>query len=230
MRRPARRRPGRGGQGGHEPRVRIRTREVRVLELTMHGWLQDQIAADLGISQGAVSKILTRIDLRVLREVADARGRQMAGQTLRLQHVCAEALRAWEASKTDRTRRRQRKTHGAPGAAGASVAEIVTDNQHGDPRYLDQVRKALADLRKLWALDAPPQGDVRASADPFADMSDEALRAEITRQNQLLGVATPAVVASVSIDAVAPDGADPDAVPPAPATSVDKDPPDGDEH
>ena len=64
---------------------------------------------------------------------------------------------------------------------GRHLAEIVVENQHGDPRYLDEARKALADLRKLWGLDAPQKVDVRASRNPYADMTEEALR-ERTRR------------------------------------------------
>ena len=64
-------RRGRGGQGGHESRARIRTRELRALELANQGWSQHQIAGDLGITQAAVSKLLKRVELRILRELAD---------------------------------------------------------------------------------------------------------------------------------------------------------------
>ena len=77
---------------------------------SMLGWSQHQIAADLGISQAAVSKILKRVELRLLRELAETVERQKARQTLRLEHLFAEAMRAWEQSKADTTRRRQRKT------------------------------------------------------------------------------------------------------------------------
>ena len=142
------RRRGRGGQGGREPRMRIRTRELRAMELAVLGWPQHRIAVDLGISQAAVSKLLKRIEGRVLRELAETIERHKAGQTLRLEHQYAEAMRAWEESKADTTRKRQRKTHGGSGGAGATVAEVVVENQHGDPRYLEVARKALADVRK----------------------------------------------------------------------------------
>ena len=190
---PARRR-GRGGQGGHEPRARIRTRELRVMELTVLGWSQHQIAGDLGISQAAVSKILKRIELRVLRELADTVERQKARQSLRLEHLFAESMRSWQDSKTDSTRRRQRKTDGGARGTGATVAEIVVENQHGDPRYLEEARKALADHRKIWGLDAPQKVDVRATRNPYADMTEEDLRAELARQARLLGAADPTTV------------------------------------
>ena len=157
----------RGGRGGTEPRTRIRAREGRAMELATQGWSQHRIAAELQISQPAVSKLLRRVEDRILRELTAAVERQKARHTLRLEHLYAEALRAWEQSKQDATRRRQRKTVGrAGGATGATVAELVVEEQHGDPRYLEEGRKALADLRKLWGLDAPHKVDIRATRKP----------------------------------------------------------------
>jgi transcriptional regulator with XRE-family HTH domain len=200
------RRRGRGGQGGHEPRTRIRTRELRTLELATLGWSQHQIAADLGISQAAVSKILKRIELRLLQDMTETVERQKARQTVRLEYLFAEAMGAWEHSKTDSTRRRQRKTQAGTGGAGATVAEIVTENQHGDPRYLDEARKALADHRKIWGLDAPQKVDVRATRDPYDHMTDDDLRAELARQARLL----------IGPEATIPDSTHPSS--PGPAT------------
>ena len=190
----SRRRRGRGGQGGHEPRARIRTRELRTMELTVLGWSQHQIAADLGVSQAAVSKILNRVELRVLHELTAMVERHKTRQTLRLEHIFAEALRAWDQSKADTTRRRQRKSEGGPGGAGATVAEIVVENQHGDPRYLEQARKALADHRKLWGLDAPQRVDLRTPRNPYDGMNEEALRDELAKQTRLLGGGEPVAV------------------------------------
>src|SRR4051812_28854271 len=111
----SRRRRGRGGQGGHEPRARIRTRELRALELSTLGWSQHRIAADLGISQAAVSKILRRVETRELQEQAATVDGQKARHSLRLEHLYGETMEAWEQSKADTTRRRQRKTEGAAG-------------------------------------------------------------------------------------------------------------------
>jgi transcriptional regulator with XRE-family HTH domain len=157
------------------------------MELAVLGWSQYQIAADLGISQAAVSKILKRIETRILQELAETVERQKARHTLRLEHLFAEAMRAWEQSKADSTRRRQRKAQGGAGGAGAIVAEVVVENQHGDPRYLDEARKALGDHRKIWGLDAPRKVDVRASRNPYDGMTEDDLRAELDRQARLLG-------------------------------------------
>lgn len=225
MRDTPRRRRGRGGQGGHEPRARIRTRELRTTELAVRGLSQHQIAADLGVSQAAVSKILRRVESRLLRELTATVERQKARQTLRLEHLFAEAVHAWEDSKADSTRRRQRKSDGASGGAGVTVAELVVENQHGDPRYLDEARKALADQRKVWGLDAPQKVDLHASQDPYDAMSEEALRAELARQTQLLGVADPTVIDTVTTDAVTAARPTTTIVTPDPSTSAEQEMP-----
>jgi hypothetical protein len=213
-----RRRSGRGGHGGHESRARIRTRELRAMELAVLGWSQSQIARDLGITQAAVCKLLQRIDTRHLRELTETIGRQKARQALRLDHVYAEAIGSWHASKTDRTRRRQRQTQGGDGP-GATVAELVVENQHGDPRYLDVALKALADRRKLVGLDAPQKVDLRASRDPYDDMPEEALRAELARQTRLLAVTDPPVIDAVTTDVVTAERPTTTSVPATPSPS-----------
>ena len=187
----------RGGQGGHEPRARIESRERRVLERSVRGESQRHIAAEEGLTQGAVSKIIRRMESRVLEELVAVVEQQKARQTLRLDYLYREGLHAWEASKADATRRVQRKTQSVTGAATATAVQLAVDTQHGDPRYLEVARKALADQRTLWGLDAPQKLDVRASQHPFATMTDEALATELVRQQRLLAtidehVATPA--------------------------------------
>jgi len=204
MSRPSRRGRGRGGQGGHEPISRIRMRAFRAVELSTLGWSQHRIAADIGVSQPAVSKILKRAEAALFRELLDTAERQKARHTLRLEHLFAESLQAWEASKADTTRRRQSRTHDAQGRAGGIVAEVVVDQHHGDPRYLEEARKALADHRKLWGLDAPHKLDVRASRNPYDDLTEEALRDELARQTRLLEAGRTGVEVSNSPTTVEP--------------------------
>ena len=179
---------GRGGKDGHEPRMRIQTREMRALELSIHGSTQREIAEELGVSQPAVSKILSRLEERYAREVVANLDRHRAKQTLRLEHQYAESMRAWTESKQDSTVRRQRKGQNAAGHAGPSVAELVVENQHGDPRYLEQARKALNDIRKVWGIDAPQLLSVTAapSASPYDAMGEDALREAIEMQRKLI--------------------------------------------
>jgi transcriptional regulator with XRE-family HTH domain len=170
------------------------------MELSVLGWSQNQIAEDLGVSQAAVSKILRRVEERVLRDLRAIVERQKARHSMRLEHLYAESMRAWGDSKVDSTRRRQRKTQAGTGSGGTTVAEVVSENQHGDPRYLEEARKSLADHRKLWGLDAPQRVDVRASRNPYDDMTEEALRDELARQTRLLAVGRPVADESTTHD------------------------------
>jgi hypothetical protein len=151
------------------------------------GATQREIATALGISQAAVSKILARADARLLQEQHDLGLRVKARQTMQLEHIRTEAMAAWHASKADATRRRQRRTDGTGGSTGGvtSVAEVITEAQCGDPRYLAEARGAMSDVRKLWGLDAPQQLQIDAR-NPYANLTDEQLAREAQRQQALL--------------------------------------------
>lgn len=170
-----------GGQGGAEPRARIRLRELQVMEQILLGRSQHQIALSLGITQPAVSKIVKRIEERLLADVSYQAERQRARQTLQLGYLYREGIDAWQASKQDAVRRRQRRADGA--GAGGTVTELVAENQHGDPRFLEVARKALGDVRTLWGINAPER---IAAVTTFHAMSDAALEQELQRQLQLL--------------------------------------------
>jgi DNA-binding transcriptional ArsR family regulator len=192
----------RGGKGGHEPRGRVRLREIQVLDQMVEGRTQHQIAAALGLSQPAVSKILRRLEDRLLADLALKIERQRARHTVRLEFLYGEAIRAWHASKQETLRRRQRKTDGVSGGGSATIAEIVSENRHGDARYLGEARSALADLRALWGVDEPERMSIEAVV-PYASMSDAALEVEVARQAQLLG--HPAAAAGGTVTVVAPE-------------------------
>ena len=71
-RRPtARRTPARGGQQGYEPPVTRMRRDERILELALERWSQRQIAAEVGLTQGGVSKALRRILTRQLTTLTE---------------------------------------------------------------------------------------------------------------------------------------------------------------
>lgn len=175
---------GRGGKGGAEPVGRVRLRELRATELHLEGQSQHQIAKALGVSQPAVSKMIRRIEDRTLADIAWRIDRQRARHSLRLEFIYGESIRAWRASQQDGLRKRQRRTQSGKGD-DSTVAELVSENRHGDPRFLDEARRALLDLRSLWGVDAPERLSVETT-NPFAAMSDAALEAELVRQSDLL--------------------------------------------
>jgi len=157
------------------------------VELAVLGWTQQEIATEVHVSQAAVSKLLARADERALRELSARIERHKVRQTQRLERVFAESMRAWEQSKADTTRRRQRQStgRGGTGASDMTVAEVVMQTHHGDPRYLDTARKAMADLRRIWGLDAPQQVAV-SPADPYAALTEAELLDRIAQQDMWL--------------------------------------------
>lgn len=188
--RTARRTPSRGGKGGWEPPARIRARERRAVELAVLGSTQHEIAAELQISQAAVSKLLARADERALADLSSRVERQKVRQTQRLERVFAESMRAWERSKAGTTKRRQRQSArdgvgSNSGGGNHTVAEVVVETKHGDPRYLETARKAMGDLRSIWGLDAPQQVDI-SRADPYAGLTEAELIERIAEQDALL--------------------------------------------
>ena len=201
-----RRNTGRGGKGGHEPRSRLRLREAQVLEHLLDGRTQHQIAEALGVSQPAVCKIVRRVEESLLADLAYKAERQRARQTLRLEHIYGHAMQAWQDSTQEGLRRRQRKTE-HDGGPESTVSGLISENRHGDPRYLDQARKALADLRKVWGIDAPERVSIDTSTH-YASMSDDALEAELVRHERLLQSSAPKADAVPDQPASQGDGTD----------------------
>jgi predicted transcriptional regulator len=157
------------------------------VDLAIRGCTQQAIAAELHISQAAVCKLLKRADDRALQELAERIERQKVRQTQRLEQIFREATHAWEQSKADATRRRQRKSESEGGGGGAhTVAEVVVDSQHGDPRYLEASRKTLADLRKLWGLDAPQQLDIRDGRHAYDHLTEAQLLERLAEHDRWL--------------------------------------------
>lgn len=77
-------------------------------------------------------------------------------QTASLRKIHRDAMAAWEESKKPQKSLTTRV--GPPGANGevGQVKESISvlRDSDGDPRYLEAARQALADIRKLWSLDA----------------------------------------------------------------------------
>lgn len=102
-------------------------RELQVWSLRQQMWTQSRIAAYLGISQPAVTKILKRLCERYIKENLDELEQVKSEQILQLDNIAFEAMQAWELSKQ----------HG----------------QTGDPRYLIAVMKAQEDIRKIVGIE-----------------------------------------------------------------------------
>jgi hypothetical protein len=111
-----------------------------------------------------VSKILARVDQRVLLELAGSVQELKVQQAARLEYLYREAVDEWEPSK---------RTSVADHSAAAEP------RRHGDRRFLAEARALLADLRRLWGLDSPLKVETPATDRPLIAMSDDELYAEL---------------------------------------------------
>jgi len=142
----------------------VRAREELAWELSVKGWREQAIADELDraglgrVTQQAVSKMLRRVDKRVLSKLEDRVERRKVWLSDALLFIYGEAMAAWEKSKEpDKSIRRRVRTNelGALDPVPGEVMVLTVTDSDGDPRYLAEARAALADQRKLWGLDAP---------------------------------------------------------------------------
>jgi len=180
-----------------QQRAIFRARDLHALELASQFKTQAEIGRELGISASGVCKLFQRIEGRLLAEIKDKAEARKAHQTLKLDYIAREGMRAWEASKHDAETEKISTSDD-----GKQSTERTKRGQTGDPRYLDQVRGALADIRKIWGLEEQSTGHGSATnvtiqvvySDDFfgRDRVVDARRAVIevgTEQEQLQAIA-----------------------------------------
>lgn len=130
------------------------------------GYTLEEIADELGIATGNVSRLLSKLNDRALKANVSKVARTKVEQTQILWHSVSQAMRAWEASKEPLQRVRQLDD-------GSTVTEVV--RREGNPTYLHTVFKALADIRSIWGLDVAP-----ATVDPIQGIAQ--LAADLQRR------------------------------------------------
>ena len=156
-RRPtARRTPARGGQQGYEPPVTRMRRDERILELALERWSQRQIAAEVGLTQGGVSKALRRIFTRQLTTLTEETEASRVKLVLLAERRARAAREGHARSQADVTTRRQRKVAAGGGAAATTVVELDTQSAAGNPTYLAVEQRSDEFAAKLLGLYDPP--------------------------------------------------------------------------
>jgi hypothetical protein len=153
-------------RGGRVSTELARKREQVAFDLSAtKGLSEAQIAEELvrqelgAVTQQAVSKMLRRVEERMLKEMTGRIKAMKVRQTAALQKIYRDAVAAWEESKKPQksltTKQGPAGENGEPGKVKES--QSVLRDQDGDPRYLDQARQALADIRRIWGVDEPAQ-------------------------------------------------------------------------
>jgi hypothetical protein len=142
-------------------------RRQQVTELSLQGWSQTSIAAHLGISQSTVSE-----DMQHVREAWQESAVSMideirARELTKIDLVEREAFAAWFRSQ------KPAQSAVVTGDGTGNLTRKSMKHQTGDPRFLDQINKCIAQRRALIGLDvvpaaAPPEAQVDGNLTPQA--------------------------------------------------------------
>lgn len=155
--------------------------EAECWDLRQQGWTVRRIGNKLGIAHTTVSRMLARVEKRVLRSLSRRVEQQKVTSTHILDHIRDESLQAWERSKRNRTRAVQKKD----GHGEATITEAVT--REGDPAHLDRAMAADDRIRRIWGIDAPP---AKPKGDDSTGLSASAVSARL-EANEANHEATP---------------------------------------
>jgi hypothetical protein len=124
-------------------------RREQVAELYLQSWSQLRIARHLQVSQNTVSLDLRAIQKEwrqsSIRDFDAMRERELR----KIDRLEREANAAWERSQKPLQEAR------TEGEATNQLVRKRVKNQYGDPRFLELIRKCIADRRALLGLDAP---------------------------------------------------------------------------
>jgi DNA-binding CsgD family transcriptional regulator len=151
------------GANGRPPQAVVTERERQAWEMTQAGHTQAEIAEALGVTQSAVSKMLDRVNNRVLEELGQAVLARKMRQLDRLDYLYDEAMAAWERSKQPETV----VSYEAPRAGRRREVTVKTlDGRCGDPVFLRRAMDALAEIRKILGLNAAEPFEFTPIADP----------------------------------------------------------------
>jgi DNA-binding transcriptional MocR family regulator len=132
-----------------------RERERRAWQLrTTKFFSHRQIAEALGVTRGAVTKMLLRVERRYLERQSKRVELIKAEQDAQLDALAAAVCAAWEQSMTPS--KKVRKRVDAAGGAETTTEVAVRD---GNPQFASLLLEILAERRRVWGIDKPTTGD-----------------------------------------------------------------------
>jgi hypothetical protein len=155
-----------------------RSRMDQALELVAQGFTQLEIGRQLGLSQGATIRLLTKARGRMLARVAAQSQGIKCDLELRLQWIEWQCADSFLRSKTPRKRAAVRR---APGDGDEPKAETTTTEiveRDGDTSYLNTMMQAMRVRMLIWGLDVLP-------AENDAMTTFAAVAADMARRGEL---------------------------------------------
>lgn len=111
-------------------------------------WSEARIAAHLGVDQSTVSRWLSSIHRRVLRDLDELARTELVTLLGQLSHIADEAMQAWERSKAPK--KRARKGQDGKGD-GSTTTEVI--ERDGDPAFLAAYHATFDRIVRLLAIE-----------------------------------------------------------------------------
>lgn len=113
-----------------------------------------RIAEQLGLSLAVVTSDINRARQRHLDEQSAVHKERIAESVARLIALRDEAIAAWEKSKTDRQTKSsgQQDTTAGRFPGTTTKAEVKTENQYGDPRFLQVALECEDKINRMYRL------------------------------------------------------------------------------
>lgn len=131
----------------------------RAADLYLQGWLQADIAADLGIDQSTISRDLKALQSEWLESALINFNEAKAQELAKVDRLEREYWEAWARSCEDAETVRQEGSRKGKGTSGKlpPVDKIVktSKGQAGDPRFLQGVQWCIDKRCKILGIDAP---------------------------------------------------------------------------
>ena len=142
----------------HESRVKKLKREfalTRASELYLKGWMQADIAKDLGISAKTVSKLLGEVKKRwLVNQIQNIEARKVM-ELERIDRIEREYWDAWEHSKKGQNKvistKLKRTTMRGDSTEETEGQEFL--DTPGDPRFLEGIQKCIALRSRILGLE-----------------------------------------------------------------------------
>jgi transposase len=170
-------------------------REARIWQLYVEGWLQVDIAKEVGVRQGTVSKTITRIYNRMMEDQSDLAFAEMRRQYDQLREVEKESMAAWIASKENANivtqttvatpKKEQPDEEGeAPKRFDQQDPQPVrttrrVEVQTGNPAHLANAMRAMEGIRRMMGLNSPEQVEFSPKVEAGKSKSGRALPPDI---------------------------------------------------
>lgn len=160
----------------------------KVALLDKKGWIQADIAREVGVDQSQVSWYLKNIRKRYIDSTNWSKDQEIAGILIKLQNVMTEAYNAWDQSKEDKQKiiNEEITSSNAIGAFTRNKVAEEKERQTGQPSYLSIILDCIKQIRQIKGLDAPTKVNATVNNINWDLMSKEDTRSKADNVEQLI--------------------------------------------